>query len=286
MQAVPVPPPLAKRRPDVPVEVLAKRALALATLGPRRRAERRQESVAELEALAGASLDELRRKLPTRYWVLAMFSCMGKSVREIAALVGYAGPAPVHRALRNPTVERLVSAVRAAQLERILSGNYGVQATARAAAPEVMAHVAELAGGVRDTGTGERKGRARRDADALRAGELVLTVSGDKVQRTAAMHAHALLEDFTDDELVALAERGEVPARYPGGLFGVPTGPDPFTALDASEHGPVNGPARPAGDEAQLPRARRGRRARARALTAGPGMARPLESRLNGPYNR
>lgn len=48
-----------------------------------------------LEGLAGASLDELRRKLPTRYWVLAMLSLMGKSTREIAAAVGYAGPAPV-----------------------------------------------------------------------------------------------------------------------------------------------------------------------------------------------
>jgi|SRR5262245_4258972 len=39
MQAVTAPtPPLAKRRPDVPVEVLAARTLSLATLGPQRRA--------------------------------------------------------------------------------------------------------------------------------------------------------------------------------------------------------------------------------------------------------
>ena len=108
MQAVPVPtPPLAKRRPDVPVEVLAARTLSLATLGPQRRAERRQESVAELEALAGASLLELRQKLPTRYWVVGMLSLMGKSMREIAALVGYAGSAPVVRVLRHPAVLRL-----------------------------------------------------------------------------------------------------------------------------------------------------------------------------------
>jgi hypothetical protein len=104
MQAVPAPiPPLARRRPEVPVEVLAARTLSLATLGPRRRAERRTESVATLEALAGASLDDLRRKLPTRYWVLAMLALMGKSTREIAALVGYAGSAPVVRVLRHPT---------------------------------------------------------------------------------------------------------------------------------------------------------------------------------------
>ena len=63
---MPAPSPLAKRRPDVPVEVLAARTLSLATLGPRRRAERQKESAAALEALAGASLLELRQKLPTR----------------------------------------------------------------------------------------------------------------------------------------------------------------------------------------------------------------------------
>jgi hypothetical protein len=69
------------------VEVLAARTLSLATLGPQRQTERRRESVAELEALAGASLVELRQKLPTRYWVAGMLALMGKSTREIAALV-------------------------------------------------------------------------------------------------------------------------------------------------------------------------------------------------------
>jgi len=61
MPAVTALPPLAKRRPDVPVEVLAARTLSLATLGPRRRAERRKESVAELEALAAPQRGRFRR---------------------------------------------------------------------------------------------------------------------------------------------------------------------------------------------------------------------------------
>src|SRR5262249_53531640 len=166
-------------------------------------------SVAAHEALAGASLDDLRRKLPTRYWVLGVLSLMGKSTREIAALGGYAGSAPVVRVLRHPAGIRLFEQVRRAQLERVLSGTYGVQATAKAAATEVMAHVAELAGGVKDKATGERKGRARRDADALRAAELTLTVSGGKVAGTATRHVYTMLEEFSDSELEALAERGE-----------------------------------------------------------------------------
>src|SRR5262245_55354060 len=215
MGAVPALSPLAKRRPDVPIEVLAARTLALATLGPRRRAERRQESVAALEALGGASLDELRKKLPTRYWVLGMLSLMGKSTREIAALVGYAGSAPVVRVLRHPAVVRLVEEVRAAQLERVLQGELGVAAAARAAAPAVLEHVAALAGGVKDRATGERVGRAKRDADALRGAELLLTVSGDKVERKAVLHAH-LFEQMSDDELERLATGGEWPERFRG----------------------------------------------------------------------
>src|SRR5262245_56362661 len=135
MPAVTALPPLAKRRPDMPVEVLAARTLSLATLGPRRRAERRAESVAALEALAGASLLELRQKLPTRYWVLAMLALMGKSVREMATAVGYAGPTPVLKALRHPAVVRLVEQVRAEQLERVLSGTYGTDAAHSASRP-------------------------------------------------------------------------------------------------------------------------------------------------------
>jgi hypothetical protein len=202
-----------------------------------------------------------------------MLSLMGKSSREIAALVGYAGSAPVVRVLRHPAVVRLIEAVREAQLERVLSGTYGVAAAARAAAPAVIEHVAALAGGVKDRATGERVGRAKRDADALRGAELLLTVSGDKMARTATTHVHAVLEEFSDDELEALAARGVIPERYQGvvGLFGAPTGPDLLTPVDASPAVPVSGGAHPAGEEARLPRARRGRVARAPALRSRPG---------------
>jgi hypothetical protein len=274
MPAVTVPPPLAKRRPDVPVDVLARRTLALATLGPRRRAERRKESIATLEALAGASLDELRRKLPTRYWVLGMLALMGKSVREIAALVGYSQPTTVVKVLRHPAVVRLVEEVRRAQLEAVLSGTYGVAAAARAAAPAVLEHVAELAGGVKDRTTGERKGRAKRDSDALRGAELLLTVSGDKVARTATTHVHALLEEFTDDELVALAERGELPERFSGvaGLFGVSDGPGVCTLPTGSGGSTLHTrPARAGADPVQAGVAT-GRRARTPALAGRSGV--------------
>jgi hypothetical protein len=65
-------------------------------------------------------------------------------------------------------------------------------------------------------------GRARRDADALRAAELTLTVSGDKVERKAHLHLH-VLEEMSEAELEALAGQGVWPERYRGvGLLGGP----------------------------------------------------------------
>jgi hypothetical protein len=236
-------PPLATRRPTVPVEVLAARTLSLATLGPRGRAARRAQAHAELEALAGASLLELRRTLPGRYWILAMLALTGKSVREIAAMVGYAGPAPVLKALRHPAVVRLVEEVRAAQLEAITSGTYGVMAAAKAAAPAIAEHVAELAGGRKDQATGARVGRATRDSDAIRAADLVLTLSGDKIERQASLHLE-LLDGLTDSELELFSTRGAWPERLAGvgGLHEPPAGPALFTAGSGPPAGPVNAP--------------------------------------------
>jgi hypothetical protein len=75
-----------------------------------------------------------------------------------------------------------------------------------------MEHVVELAGARKGT-DGARLGRARRDADALRAAELTLTVSGDKREQTAALHVH-LFESMTDSELERLATHFEWPERF------------------------------------------------------------------------
>jgi hypothetical protein len=146
----------------------------------------------------------------------------GYGVTEIARGLGYATVDGVNRVLAQPAVGRLIELIRRAQLERVLQGAYGVAATAKAAAPEVMAHVTELAGARKDRATGERVGRARRDADALRAAELTLTVSGDKVERKAVAHFH-MLEEMSEAELEALAGRGEWPERYQG--IGLLSGP-------------------------------------------------------------
>ena len=199
-----------------PAPALVAERLARMNGGRRqRRAEREAMARGLAEELSGLSLDALMKRTATRQWTVGLMHLGGYGVTEIAHALGYATVDGVNRVLKQPAVMRLIELIRQAQLDRVLQGTYGVQATAKAAAPAVMEHVAELAGGVKDRRTGERRGRARRDADALRAGELLLTVSGDKVERKAILHAH-LFEQMSDQELERLAKDAEWPERFKG----------------------------------------------------------------------
>jgi hypothetical protein len=215
------------RAADVPYRtapaVLAERLERATVRSKEARAERLAAHGRLLEELAGLPLDELRRHVSTRQWLVALYHIGGYDAETIARAVGYVHGEPVRKALKHPVVARLVELVRHAQLERLMRGEFGVAAQARAAAPAVMQHVTELAGAAGADGAGVRKGRAKRDADALRAAELVLTVSGDKVERAQTTVVH-VLEELSEPELEALAERGEWPERYRG-VAGLLPGP-------------------------------------------------------------
>jgi len=203
------------KHPGPPAAIVAERLAKMHIAAKASREQRKAEQRHWLEGLSGMSLDALRRTTPNRLWAVAMLHLGGYDACSIARCIGYTNEAASLKALRHPAVRRIVELVRAEQVERVLRGEYGVAAQAKAAAPAVMEHVAELAGGVKDRATGERKGRARRDADALRGAELLLTVSGDKVERKQVLHAH-LFAQMSEAELEALAVRGEVPERLRG----------------------------------------------------------------------
>jgi len=203
------------KHPGPPPAVVAERLAKMHVAAKATREERKAEQRRWLESLAEMPMEELRRSTPARLWSVAMLHLGGYDATSIARAIGYSNMAAAVTALKHPAVRRIVELVREAQLERVMRGEYGVAATAKAAAPAVMEHVAELAGGMKDRATGERRGRARRDADALRAGELLLTVSGDKVERKAILHAH-LFEQMSDAELERLAKDAEWPERFKG----------------------------------------------------------------------
>jgi hypothetical protein len=199
----------------VPSPAVVAERLERMARGRRTKAEKSAELQRFAEQAAGMPLDELRRRCTQRQWTCAVYHVGGYTAADIARVLGYATINGAIRTLKHPAVQRVIDLLRAAQMERVLRGEFGVAATAKAAAPEVITHVTELAGAQRDRETGERRGRAKRDADALRAAELVLTVSGDKIERKANVHFH-VLEELSETELEGLAERGEWPARYHG----------------------------------------------------------------------
>jgi hypothetical protein len=195
--------------------VVAERLAQMRIAARASKAARLEEQRRLIESFSGMTLEELRRRAPALFWAVAMFHLGGYDTQSIARAIGYTNVSAAAKALKHPAVQRIVELVRDAQLERVMRGEYGVAAVAKAAAPAVMEHVAELAGGVKDRATGERRGRARRDSDALRGAELLLTVSGDKVERKAVMHA-VIFEQMTDSELEALAAKAEWPERFKG----------------------------------------------------------------------
>jgi hypothetical protein len=223
---------------------------------------RRAEAEALAAALADAPLEELVKHIRPRVWITTSLYLAGWSLQQIADVLGYTQQCSVAAVLKRPEAVRLVGLVREAQLEQVLQGRFGAVAAAQAAAPELVAHLAELGGAQKDRATGERRGRARRDADVVRASEVVLGVAGVSVQRHQHQHHHQLeiLSEMTDDELLALGERGVWPTRY-AGIAGLLTGeptPDACSSPGPASEAILQGPAA-VPDEAPTRRAR-GRR--------------------------
>jgi hypothetical protein len=204
--------PGTKAHPGPPPDVLALRLAAMQRASKTSKVERAAAMRAWVEATAGMDMDALRRSVPARLWTVAMYHLGGWDGAAIARALGYASPQSVAKALDHPAVKRVIELVRNAQLELVMRGEFGVAAAAKAAAPAVMEHVAELAGGRKGPG-GERIGRAARDSDTIKAADLVLTVAGDKVERKATLHVH-LLEQLSDAELETFATTGRWPERY------------------------------------------------------------------------
>src|SRR4029450_1109868 len=110
-------------------------------------------------------------------------------------------------------VAHLVDRIKQEQLRLALHGEWGVRNAARAAAPGIMRNLIERGGAAAPDPAGTRAGRAKRDADSIRAGEVVLDIAGHRVQRSEHVHYH-LLEQLTEGELETLAESGTWPERF------------------------------------------------------------------------
>jgi hypothetical protein len=221
-------------------EVVAGKVARLSLARAQAREARLAAEAALLSEVMSLDLEGLRRRASARQWLCALGEATGATEPEIARLVGLKGGAvSVHRLRKHPVVRRLVELIQHHQLALVLRGEFGAQATAKAAAPAVVEHLTELAGAQKER-DGTRRGRAGRDRDAIAAGQVVLDVAGVRVQRHEHQHVHMLLlEQMTDDELEAFASDGTCPARLQGALGA----PGDLTILPALPAPGVNGAA-------------------------------------------
>jgi hypothetical protein len=237
-------------------EVLAGRVARLSLARAQARDARLAAEAALLSEVTSLDLEGLRRRANARQWLCALGEATGATEPEIARLVGLKGGAvSVHRLRKHPVTRRLVELIQRHQLDLVLRGEFGAQATAKAAAPAVVEHLTELAGAQKER-DGTRRGRASRDRDAIAAGQVVLDVAGVRVQRHQHQHVHMLLlEEMTDGELERFASDGTCPERLQGALGP----PGALTALPALPGPGANGSAP---DPASSPRPSRISRAR------------------------
>jgi hypothetical protein len=226
-----------------PAVIAERLALRITEMGRRRgeaAAERRAAERVFIERMAGMSLDQLQRHIPTKQFLLAVGVASGATLPELCALARLKHPSSALRASRHPVVAHLVDRIKAEQLQRALRGEFGVRTAARAAGPAILQNLLELGGVATPDAEGRRAGRAKRDADSIRAGEVVLGLGGYKLERHEHLHVH-VLEQLTDGELEAYAETGTWPDRL--AALGAP---DAFTGSPPAGPTPVNGtPIRP-----------------------------------------
>jgi hypothetical protein len=147
-----------------------------------------------------------------RHLEVCMMYLAGLPYEVIREVLCYTARSAIVKVLRRPECAKLIDDVRREQLNHVIRGEFGVRAAAKAAAPMIIKRVIEKAGG-NEGPDGKPVGMAAKDADALRAADLSLTISGDKVERSEQLHTHVLLGQMTPEELRAYADHGVWPKR-------------------------------------------------------------------------
>lgn len=181
-------------------EEVAKRTERLRA-GHRRWSER-MKAIKRGELVDGLSPAKTRaRRVSNRHWEVLMAHLSGMGDPDIARMLGYSQPNVIGVILRRPEIAAYIQEVRQAQLDRIIRGEFGVRAQAKAAAPKAMGRIIE------------ESDKAPKSADRIKAARTTLEVAGELVQTHAHHHVYELMNGLTREELTALALRGTWPER-------------------------------------------------------------------------
>lgn len=137
-----------------------------------------------------------------RHHQVLVYYLMGLEPMEIARAVGYKHARKIHKVLALPHMKAAIRKVEEMQLERIVSGEFGVHAAAKANAGRAMKRIID------EVDNADAAPRER-----LKASELNLKISGDLVDKKVHAHLHTLVKGFTDDELRDFVQHKRWPER-------------------------------------------------------------------------
>lgn len=150
-------------------------------------------------------LDNLHKMKRVEWEVIARFLADPRlSVTTLAKQMGYGSKEQVQKMLKKPHVQAMIGAIRAAQVAAMIRGDFGAQATLKAAQTKAAVKVVEM-------------------IDAREAGpKLNLQASTEVLDRTGLgksssvqhHHIHEILQHFTPEELDRYGRGGPPPERF------------------------------------------------------------------------
>jgi len=158
--------------------------------------------------------------LTRRHMRIVLLHLAGHTDEEIAKQVGLSNRDVVSRIRRSPNCQKELDRILMAQRERIIAGEFGVQAMAKAAAPAAMRGVIAQATGQDADGNAVLV----RAGDQRRAAELTLKMAVELMTKTVHEHVLTLIRGLSDDELREVQAHRRWPARIRDHLtkLGVP----------------------------------------------------------------
>lgn len=175
---------------------------------------RAKESKALLE---DAPLKNLNRWRRAEYEVVIRYLAYPDlNLKELASLLGYQNWRSVQQLLKKPYVQKMIGEIRAAQVERVIKGDFGAQALLKQSQVKAAQKVVDT---IDDPAAGPKTN--------LAAAESVLDRTGlGKQSAVEHHHVHEILRHFTSEELAAYGNRGIVPDRFKQ-VFAQLEGPKP-----------------------------------------------------------
>jgi hypothetical protein len=187
-----------RKAKNIPPEVAARRIANLKAARP----DRRKMELDRVAAILHSPMDNLQKFKRLEWEIIGLhLSDTRLDNLALSKILGYRHEA-IQRVLRRPHVQKFIAAVRAEQVAAMIRGDFGAQATLKAAQGKAAKKVVETIEAV-DPKLG------------FTAAESVLDRTGlGKSSAVQHQHVHTILQSWTPEELERYGKGGPPPERY------------------------------------------------------------------------